>query len=258
MYRIAVVITIFIFAFLFLVFMPFSNNSEDINNIIYLKSHKTETVENKLTVRVDVENETPLVNSGEEETVQSSAYSGKYMWPLDNGVGQISSVLGHRWGTVHKGWDISTVGISQPIYSVGDGTVIRTGISGSLSSGFGYICCVSYTDSSLGEFMIIYPHMNAQTKLNVGDKVSKGDLIGYTGTTGSSTGIHLHFQMGPVNDYTNFSNPLRLLYGMKMTKSDIESHFGIVFQSGAMGTEEDQQYNINNNIDTLLKEGWTK
>lgn len=106
--------------------------------------------------------------------------------------------------------------------------------------------------------MIIYPHMKNKTNLKVGQKVNKGDLVGYTGTTGSSTGIHLHFQMGLPNDYTNFYNPLRKLYNMEMTKSDIEAHFGLTFQSGAMGTEQDQNYTIQNNIDTLLRDGWEK
>ena len=269
MYKIIGVITVVVFAFLFLVFMPFYGSDNDISNIIYLNSHKHETVENKLIVKADNINSEGTLSKGENENDNNNTdisggdanvreSDGKFIWPLDNGVGQISSVLGHRWGTVHKGWDISTLGVSQPIYSVGDGTVIRTGISGSLTTSFGYICCVSYTDPAVGEFMIIYPHMKSETNLKVGDKVSKGDLIGYTGTTGNSTGIHLHFQMGPVNDYNNFYNPLRLLYGMKMTRSDIESHFGLVFQADAMGTAEDQQYNIDHNIDTLLRTGWNQ
>lgn len=255
MYKNLTIMLIIIFLFLILTFYPEYNiSAENINNIIYVKNNKTNDVRKTFQILSYEEYNKNLP----EIPNDSQTSSNQYLWPLDYGVGQISSVLGHRWGDVHKGWDISTKKISQPIYSIDDGIVIRTGISGSLTSGFGYICCVQYTNEEVGDFMIIYPHMKDKTNLKVGQKVNKGDLIGYTGTTGNSTGIHFHFQMSPLNDYTNFYNPLTKLYKIEMTKSAIESHFGLTFQADALGTEEDQNYNIQHNIDTLLKGGWNK
>lgn len=239
------------FVFLFLVFYPSVENFE---NVFYLKGKKVKNTAKLLfsTENSNVDNKENNVDNNVDTSIEST----DYIWPLDYGVGQISSVLGYRGGIIHKGWDISTVGKSQPIYSIGDGIVIRTGISGSLTSGFGYICCVQYSNNKIGEFMIIYPHMKETTKLKVGEKVKKGDLIGYTGMTGSSTGVHLHYQMGPVKDYNKYYNPLRLLHGMEMKRSNIESWFGLTFQSDSMNSKKDQKLNIENNIDTLLWDGW--
>lgn len=252
MYKYLTIITIIIFLFLILIFYPDTLPLENISNIIYISNKKTVDIRKSLKIiSVDEYND-----SSNEILNEQQVSNNNYLWPLDYGVGQISSVLGYRGNSLHKGWDISTLGISQLLYSISDGIVIRTGISGSLSSGFGYICCIQYEDDKLGDFMVIYPHMKEQTKLKLGQKVNKGDVVGYTGNTGSSTGIHYHFQIGPPNDYTTYFNPLRVLYNMNMTKSDIESHFGLTFQNGAIGTEDDQKYNIKHNIDTLLKNGW--
>lgn len=77
--------------------------------------------------------------------------------------------------------------IGTPIRTVGDGTVIFTGWS---SIGYGYLTSIRHN----GTYSTNYAH---QSKIAVkrGQKVKQGDIIGYVGSTGYSTGPHLHYEM---------------------------------------------------------------
>ncbi|MEA1962955.1 MAG: peptidoglycan DD-metalloendopeptidase family protein [Patescibacteria group bacterium] len=77
--------------------------------------------------------------------------------------------------------------IGTPIRTVGGGTVIFTGWS---SIGYGYLTSIRHN----GTYSTNYAH---QSKIAVkrGQKVSQGDVIGYVGSTGYSTGPHLHYEM---------------------------------------------------------------
>lgn len=48
----------------------------------------------------------------------------------------------------------------------------------------------------------LYAHMNEPSMLSVGDKVQIGSLVGYEGTTGSSSGIHLHVEMQDISNHS--------------------------------------------------------
>ena len=115
-------------------------------------------------------------------TVQIYYTGGNFQWPVSSG-GTITSTFGPRWGTVHQGLDIAC-----PI-----GTPILAGESGTVIS--------SYYSSSAGEYIVIdhgngvateYMH-NSQRLVSVGDHVSRGQVIAYSGSTGYSTGPHCHF-----------------------------------------------------------------
>lgn len=105
--------------------------------------------------------------------------------PLDDGVGYISSPYARRWGSMHSGVDIAAPRGSK-IYAAEDGVVTFAGWGGS------YGRCV-IIDHENG-IQTRYAH---QLRLNVsyGDRVEKGDVIGYVGTSGQSTGYHLHFEV---------------------------------------------------------------
>ncbi|MCK4539798.1 peptidoglycan DD-metalloendopeptidase family protein [Candidatus Parcubacteria bacterium] len=77
--------------------------------------------------------------------------------------------------------------IGTPIRTVGNGTVIFTGWS---SIGYGYLTSIRHN----GTYTTNYAH---QSKIAVerGQKVKQGDIIGYVGSTGLSTGPHLHYEM---------------------------------------------------------------
>lgn len=110
---------------------------------------------------------------------------------------RITSPYGYRISPItkrpsgHKGIDIGalTRGISgDRIYSVADGTVIISKVNnGGINVGYGYYVVVQHYG-----FATLYAHL---TRLitTVGQKVQAGQVIGYMGATGQSTGVHLHF-----------------------------------------------------------------
>ena len=58
-----------------------------------------------------------------------------------------------------------------------------------------YVMIYHGTDDQGNTYATLYAHMNSTPPVSVGQSVSQGDVIGYVGTTGNSTGNHLHFQL---------------------------------------------------------------
>jgi murein DD-endopeptidase MepM/ murein hydrolase activator NlpD len=110
-------------------------------------------------------------------------YTGDYRWPLDAGI--ISSEYGERWGKMHKGIDIAAEA-GEPVYAVAAGEVIYAGNG---LSGYGNVVILRH-DSKLTS---LYAH-NTELKVKVGDEIKQGDLIALLGSTGHSTGPHVHFE----------------------------------------------------------------
>ncbi len=100
-----------------------------------------------------------------------------------------TSGFGRRWGRMHEGTDLAGAP-GSPIYATGDGTVVHAG----WQSGYGNLVRIRH------DFGIEtrYAHM-AKVRVEVGQKVSRGDRIGDMGNTGRSTGTHLHYEVR-VND----------------------------------------------------------
>ena len=137
--------------------------------------------------------------------------SGVWGWPTISPY-IITSYYGYRWGRLHAGIDISGCGFGSPIYSIGEGTVSAVtntcadrGYYGSrCGGGYGNAVRVKYS----GGMEVIYSHiMGSNIRVSVGQHVSKGQIVGYMGNSGSSTGTHLHFQ---VNMPSGSVNPLTL------------------------------------------------
>ena len=113
----------------------------------------------------------------------------------------------------HKGIDIatSTAGGSVPVYSVCNGTVVRSDYSGTATTGYGNVVIVKDSTSGMG---YLFAHLNSRN-VNVGDTVIIGQQVGMEGSTGDSTGMHLHFEMQDLSthdwDYSHvrelYSNP---------------------------------------------------
>lgn len=103
------------------------------------------------------------------------------IWPLR---GPITSGFGYRWGRLHAGIDIG-VDIGTPIHAAKGGTVIIA----RWVDGYGNYTCIDHG----GGFSTCYGH---QSRLGVseGQQVSQGQVIGWSGNTGHSTGPHLHFE----------------------------------------------------------------
>jgi murein DD-endopeptidase MepM/ murein hydrolase activator NlpD len=113
-------------------------------------------------------------------TGDGSSSSG-FIWPV-NGV--LTSGFGWRWGRMHEGIDIG-VGSGTPIRAVAGGTVIYAGWMG----GYGNLTIIDHGNG----LATAYAHQSAFAV--GGGAVSQGTVIGYVGTTGNSTGAHLHFEV---------------------------------------------------------------
>ncbi|HSJ37315.1 MAG TPA: peptidoglycan DD-metalloendopeptidase family protein [Planococcus sp. (in: firmicutes)] len=124
-----------------------------------------------------------------------SVGTGEFVWPAQGGY--ISSKKGQRWGREHKGIDIA-----QPddfdILASDHGVVKAAGADGS----FGNRVIIDHNNG----FETIYAHLDS-IDVEVGDKVLQGTKIGVMGTTGRSTGTHLHFEIsqnGATKDPLNY------------------------------------------------------
>jgi murein DD-endopeptidase MepM/ murein hydrolase activator NlpD len=108
--------------------------------------------------------------------------SGGWIWPVN---GTITSPFGYRWGRMHEGIDIS-VPEGTPVRAAKPGSVILAAYTG----GYGNYTCVDHG----GGLSSCYAHQSSFA-VSPGDQVAQGDVIGYSGNTGSSTGPHLHFEI---------------------------------------------------------------
>lgn len=99
--------------------------------------------------------------------------------------GRLSSGFGARWGTVHQGvdWACST---GTSIMASCGGTVIQAGWYG----GYGYCVTIQHSNG----IQTRYGHMS-KVLVSVGDYVQQGEVIGRSGSTGNSTGPHVHFEI---------------------------------------------------------------
>ena len=122
---------------------------------------------------------------------------GKWVWPTKIPY-IISSPYGWRWGKLHEGLDICGTGSGSPIYAARDGTVTRLGWMKSggyyveLKHDNGYYSHYLHMLSSTGSNK--YGGKSSASKyVSVGDYVTAGTRIGDMGSSGFSTGTHVHF-----------------------------------------------------------------
>src|SRR5829696_6459117 len=107
--------------------------------------------------------------------------------PLD-GRGTHTSGYGPRWGRMHTGVDLAAPS-GTPIRAAACG-VISFLQGSSQSGGYGNFICIKHSSS----FTTCYAHLSRFSNKGVGDYVRAGRIIGYVGSTGNSTGPHLHFE----------------------------------------------------------------
>ena len=138
-----------------------------------------------------------------------------FLWPLDASINTLSSLYGSRQDPItgrpgnHTGIDIPAAR-GTPIYASKSG-VVTTSVYGSGSSwSYGNYVVVSHSDGT----STLYAHMSSRA-VSEGQTVSQGDVVGYVGTTGRSTGNHLHFEIrvnGSRTDPLNYFSDLTLYY----------------------------------------------
>jgi murein DD-endopeptidase MepM/ murein hydrolase activator NlpD len=108
--------------------------------------------------------------------------SGKFSWPVTGA--KLTSSFGRRWGTIHKGIDMASS--NRTIMASDTGKVVFAGDNGTYGN------CV-ILDHKNG-YQTLYGHLSKIT-VKVGDVLEKGEKLGVMGSTGHSTGVHLHFEI---------------------------------------------------------------
>ena len=117
-----------------------------------------------------------------------------FQWPLPQSY-TITSWFGYREDpftgeiSYHSGTDIGAPG-GTPILAAADGTVTIANAIDSWGGGYGYHIKVKHNDT----YDTLYAHCSSIC-VTVGQEVKQGEVIGYVGTTGNSTGNHLHFEV---------------------------------------------------------------
>lgn len=119
--------------------------------------------------------------------------NGEWYWPL-SGKFTLSSLFGGRISPIngrwesHTGTDIPAAGGTE-IHAAQDGVV--TYVSPTKYGSYGWYCMITHANG----YVTLYAHQRVKPIVKVGQTVKKGQLIGYVGTTGDSTGNHLHFEL---------------------------------------------------------------
>ena len=113
-------------------------------------------------------------------------------WPTNSGY-TITSDYGYRIDpfskrrNLHYGIDISGTGYGSPVYATNNGTIVTR----TLHYSYGNYIVINHNNG----YYTLYAHMSRfNSSLKVGSNVSRGQVIGYVGMTGSATGPHLHYE----------------------------------------------------------------
>ncbi|MGK5680877.1 M23 family metallopeptidase [Actinoplanes sp. URMC 104] len=122
-------------------------------------------------------------------------------WVNPNPSGSVTSCFGHRWGRLHAGVDIAGPS-GSPILATGAGVVVRAGEA----QGYGLAVLIDHGNG----YLTHYGHMSA-IAVHAGQRVEAGEQIGDEGSTGHSTGPHLHFEVHQ-GSYKNPIEPVRWLH----------------------------------------------
>jgi murein DD-endopeptidase MepM/ murein hydrolase activator NlpD len=126
----------------------------------------------------------------------------RFIWPVQGPITQGFGVPELGVGAPHTGIDVGLYGRDgTPIVAAAPGTVSFSG--GDACCSYGYYVIVKHA----GGFSTLYGHLSRRA-VSIGDTVTQGQVVGYAGSTGFSTGTHLHFEI-QVNGSPQ--NPLRYL-----------------------------------------------
>jgi murein DD-endopeptidase MepM/ murein hydrolase activator NlpD len=136
-------------------------------------------------------------SSEEREPGRTGETTLGYTWPA---AGTVTSRFGRRWGRMHKGIDIAGP-IGTPINAAADGIVTAAGWQ---SGGYGNLVEIRHSDGTTTR----YGH-NSQISVSIGQTVRQGEQVARMGSTGRSTGSHLHFEIRPSGG--SAVNPIALL-----------------------------------------------
>lgn len=182
-----------------------AKNSQNKDNITYVVKYDTatkdfsdrESVVASLYKEVPVIKKTAKINTSQTPDYSSTPLGVALIRPVS---GVLTSRFGPRWGRTHTGLDIAT-STGTPIQAAASGVVDFADWKGS----YGKMVSIRHNDS----VQTYYCHCSA-LYVSVGQHVNQGDVIAAVGSTGNSTGPHLHLEIR-VNGSPR--NPQNYLYG---------------------------------------------
>ncbi|MEL6880817.1 MAG: peptidoglycan DD-metalloendopeptidase family protein [Cyanobacteria bacterium J06607_10] len=125
----------------------------------------------------------PILPEANEFLPEAPEYFDGYVWPTR---GTVTSGYGYRWGRMHRGVDVAGP-VGTPVVAAGMGVVEQAGWN---SGGYGNLVEIRHPDGSLTR----YAHNN-RLNVSTGQTVRQGQQIAEMGSTGYSTGPHLHFEI---------------------------------------------------------------
>lgn len=118
-----------------------------------------------------------------------------FTWPLATHT--ITAGWYYSNGSLHRAIDLRAA-VGTPVYAAEDGTVdwvqAWDGHSTSGDQSYGNLVRIRHADYNDGKLQTLYAHLK-ESKVKYGQTVKEGELIGYSGNTGNSTGPHLHFEV---------------------------------------------------------------
>ncbi|WP_424888367.1 M23 family metallopeptidase [Streptomyces sp. XH2] len=121
-------------------------------------------------------------------------------------IGQPFGKAGKMWAAKHSGQDL-VVGTGTQVMSVHGGTVVKAGPNGGGDGpAYGNAIVIKHADGTYSQ----YAHLS-QIKVSVGQTVTTGQVIGLSGSTGNSSGPHLHFEIRTTPDYGTAIEPVAFL-----------------------------------------------
>lgn len=141
----------------------------------------------------------PVMPGQDEYLPEAPNRFNGFIWPAQ---GVLTSGYGWRWGRMHQGVDIAGP-VGTPIYAAAPGVVVSSGWN---SGGYGNMVDIRHPDGSTTR----YAH-NSRLMVSAGQQVRQGQQIAEMGSTGYSTGPHLHFEIrlpsqGAVNPIAHLPN----------------------------------------------------
>ena len=148
----------------------------------------------------------PKVISIGTKFIPNVGSTASWGWPTNSGY-TFSSYYGYRLavfgeGNFHSGIDIAGTGYGSNVYAANNGVIETMKYTYS----YGNYIMINHNNG----FYTVYAHMAGfAPNLSVGSTVSRGQVIGYVGSSGWATGPHLHYEIRTCAQYSCITNPLR-------------------------------------------------
>ncbi|WP_323100711.1 M23 family metallopeptidase [Intrasporangium sp. YIM S08009] len=123
-----------------------------------------------------------------KEAAKARAIARAHRWVVPVAGYTLTSGFGWRWGKMHPAQDLA-VATGTPVHALSSGTVVFAGWS---TEGYGNMVKIRYWDGTVS-----WMAHNSRLVVSVGEEVEPGQLVSYSGSTGNSTGPHVHLEIHP-------------------------------------------------------------